>query len=50
MGRAYGGQSKWAQRGFTMVEVIVAIGMLTLVGLAAAKFAITAVQFTQKLL
>lgn len=34
---------KRLQRGFTMVEVIVAIGMLTLVGLAAAQFAITAV-------
>ncbi|MFR0569665.1 prepilin-type N-terminal cleavage/methylation domain-containing protein [Bifidobacterium apri] len=34
---------KRMQRGFTMVEVIVAIGMLTLVGLAAAQFAITAV-------
>lgn len=43
MSRAYGGQAKLAQRGFTMVEVIVAIGMLTLVGLAAAQFAITAV-------
>lgn len=31
------------QRGLTMVEVIVAIGMLTLVGLAAAQFAVTAV-------
>lgn len=34
---------KRMQRGFTMVEVIVAIGMLTLVGLAAAQFAVTAV-------
>lgn len=46
MGHMKGGRQslrKRMQRGFTMVEVIVAIGMLTLVGLAAAQFAITAV-------
>ena len=46
MGHTYGRRRallKRMQRGFTMVEVIVAIGMLTLVGLAAAQFAITAV-------
>lgn len=46
MGHTYGRRRallKRMQRGFTMVEVIVAIGMLTLVGLAAAQFAVTAV-------
>lgn len=46
MGYTYGRRRallKRMQCGFTMVEVIVAIGMLTLVGLAAAQFAITAV-------
>ena len=44
MGHTYGRRRallKRMQRGFTMVEVIVAIGMLTLVGLAAAQFAVT---------
>lgn len=46
MGHTYGRRRallKRMQRGFTMIEVVVAIGMLTLVGLAAAQFAITAV-------
>lgn len=39
-----GGSPSRGQRGFTLVEVIVAIVILTGVGLAAAQFAITAIR------